>query len=118
MSNLVFDAVASALKNEKNPTMRRTAGDAMSDLGNKLAVPYAASALEVDRSKLVQWRAARILGELADSLEIVAVLKQASFSKDKYAFEVSFEIKDALRKVKARATQQDNLSGTPVPKTG
>lgn len=117
MSNLVFDAVASALKNEKNPTMRRTAGDAMSDLGNKLAVPYAASALEVDRSKLVQWRAARILGELADSTEMVAVLKQASFSSQ-YAFDVAFEIKDALRKVQARVKSKNGIDNAVSPNTG
>lgn len=117
IDSMVFDAVASALQNENSPIMRRTAGDAMSDLGDNRAVPFAVSALENDRSKLVQWRAVRILGELADSLEIVAFLKEASFSKDKYAFEVSFEIKDALRKVKARATQQDNFDA-PVPKTG
>lgn len=99
--DLVFSAVASAFENEKNPIMRRTAGDAFSDLGDARAVPYAAKALESDRSKLVQWRAARILGELGDSQEVVAILKQASFSKD-FAFEVAFEIKDAMRKVRAR----------------
>jgi HEAT repeat protein len=81
--------------------MRRTAGDALSDLGDGRAVQPAVTALGDDRSKLVQWRAARILGEFGDSMDVVAVLKQASFS-DKYAFEVAFEIKNALRKVQAR----------------
>jgi hypothetical protein len=114
---LVLDAVVSALQNEKNPTMRRTAGDALSDFGDVRAVPPAATALKEDRSKLVQWRAARILGELGASLEVVGDLKQASFS-DKYAFEVAFEIKDALRKVKARIQNQDNGSVNGEPNTG
>ncbi|CAB9522111.1 Catalyzes the hydroxylation of the N(6)-(4-aminobutyl)- L-lysine intermediate to form hypusine [Seminavis robusta] len=101
----VLDAVTSALQNEKNPIMRRTAGDALSDLGDDRAVPPACVALVEDKSKLVQWRAAQILGELGASLDVVGVLKQASFS-DKYAFEVAFEIKDALRKVKERIQQQ------------
>jgi hypothetical protein len=105
-TDLVFDAVASALQNEKNPTMRRTAGDALSDLGDARAVPCAVRALG-DKSKLVQWRAARILGELGDSMDAMAVLKQASFSSD-YAFEVAFEIKDAMRKVRARMQSKDS----------
>jgi hypothetical protein len=103
--DLVLEAVVSALQEERNPIMRRTAGDALSDLGDSRAVPYAMNAL-TDRSKLVQWRAARIVGELGDSMETVAVLKEASFSSD-YAFEVAFEIKDAMRKVRERALNKD-----------
>lgn len=117
----VIDAVISALQNEKNPIMRRTAGDALSDLGDDRAVSSASVALAEDKSKLVQWRAARILGELGASFDVVGVLKQASFS-DKYAFEVAFEVKDALRKVKERIQQQNegnvNQSGNGAPNTG
>jgi len=66
--------------------------------------------MEDDKSKLVQWRAARILGELGDAQETVAVLKQASFSS-KYAFDIAFEIQDALRKVQARIDQAQEQSG-------
>uniref|UniRef100_A0A7S3QEW4 Scaffold protein Nfu/NifU N-terminal domain-containing protein n=1 Tax=Chaetoceros debilis TaxID=122233 RepID=A0A7S3QEW4_9STRA len=104
-SDLVFMAIVSALQHEKSPIMRRTAGDALSDLGDPRAIPYAITAMEEDRSRLVQWRAARILGEFGDAPETLAVLKQASFSSDKYAFDIAFEIKDALRKVKARVVQ-------------
>ena len=103
-SDLVFGAVVSALQHEKSPVMRRTAGDALSDLGDPRAIPYAITAMEEDRSRLVQWRAARILGELGDAQETLAVLKQASFSS-RYAFDIAFEIKDALRKVKSRFVQ-------------
>eukprot|EP00545_Synedropsis_sp_CCMP1620_P005406 CAMPEP_0119030742 /NCGR_PEP_ID=MMETSP1176-20130426/41186_1 /TAXON_ID=265551 /ORGANISM="Synedropsis recta cf, Strain CCMP1620" /LENGTH=475 /DNA_ID=CAMNT_0006987119 /DNA_START=214 /DNA_END=1641 /DNA_ORIENTATION=- len=104
-NELVFEAVVSALQNEKNPIMRRTAGDALSDLGDKRAVPCAIESL-TDQSKLVQWRAARIVGELGDSMESAAALKEASFSSD-YSFEVAFEIKDAMRKVRERALNKD-----------
>ena len=112
--DLVFYAIVSALQNEKNPVMRRTAGDALSDLGDPRAVQFAVKALE-DRSKLVQWRGARILGELSDTPDIVAILKQASFSS-KFAFEVAFEIKDALRKVQARVqsiSEGGAINGAP-----
>jgi len=116
----VFLAIVSALQHEKSAIMRRTAGDAVSDLGDPRAISYAITALG-DKSKLVQWRAARILGELGDETEILAELKQASFSS-KYAFEVAFEIKDALRKVKARVQQRSDpttgVSGPAAPKTG
>lgn len=115
----VFNAIASALQKEKNPIMRRTAGDALSDLGDARAVQPAVTALVDDRSKLVQWRAARILGEFGDSMDVVAVLKQASFS-DKYAFEVAFEIKNSLRKVQARAqpiTGVDSVNGDTTTTT-
>jgi hypothetical protein len=114
----VFHAIVSALQKEKNPIMRRTAGDALSDLGDSRAVQPAITALG-DRSKLVQWRAARILGELGDSVDVVAVLKQALFS-DKYAFEVAFEIKNALRKVKARVQSKGSVNGIngATPNTG
>jgi len=112
VKNMVFFAVSSSLQNEKSPMMRRTAGDALSDLGDDRAVPYAMTALEKDRSKLVQWRAARILGELANSSDVVAFLKELSF-KSNYVFEVAFEIKDALRKVRARVqSTNDNLPNT------
>jgi len=123
-SDLVFGAVVSALQHEKSPVMRRTAGDALSDLGDPRAIPYAITAMEEDRSKLVQWRAARILGELGDAQETLAVLKQASFSS-KYAFDIAFEIKDALRKVKARFVQAqerqqngDNANDANAPRKG
>jgi hypothetical protein len=115
-NELAFEAVVSALQEERNPIMRRTAGDALSDLGDPRAVPYAIEAL-TDRSKLVQWRAARVIGELGDSMATAAVLKEASFSSD-YAFEVAFEIKDAMRKVRERAFSKDTSSGGPGPGAG
>ena len=108
---MVFEAVVAAFLGAKAAGLRRTAGDALSDLGDPRAVPLAASAL-LDASPLVRWRAARILGELGEGSTVVAALKQASF--DESAFDVAFEMKDAARKVAARAEgghQQGGGSG-------
>eukprot|EP00592_Proboscia_alata_P019361 CAMPEP_0194406410 /NCGR_PEP_ID=MMETSP0176-20130528/4630_1 /TAXON_ID=216777 /ORGANISM="Proboscia alata, Strain PI-D3" /LENGTH=454 /DNA_ID=CAMNT_0039205619 /DNA_START=207 /DNA_END=1571 /DNA_ORIENTATION=+ len=114
----VLEAIVSALVHEKSAAMRRTAGDALSDLGDARAVNAAIAALTNDRNKLVQWRAARVLGEMGDSMEVLGTLKAASFDKT-YAFEVAFEIKDALRKVKARVVQlQNGGTGESLPNSG
>jgi len=108
--DLIFAAVTGAFRSERSPAMRRTAGDALSDLGDDRAVPHAIDVLRQDRSKLVQWRAARILGELASSAEAASVLETlaATATDDGYAFEVAFEIRDALRKVRGRLNGGDN----------
>lgn len=97
--DIVFDAIAAAFRSEKAAGLRRTAGDALSDLGDARAVPLATAAL-ADRSTLVRWRAARILGELGEGVAVVAALKQAHMAEK--AFECAFEMKDAHRKVGAR----------------
>jgi len=106
--DVVFDAVVAAFLGAKAAGLRRTAGDALSDLGDPRAVPLAASSL-LDASPLVRWRAARILGELGEGSTVVAALKQASF--DESAFDVAFEMKDAARKVAARAEGGDQQGG-------
>lgn len=132
--------VAEAFSKESSPMMRRTAGDALSDLGDEQAVPYALVALQKDRSKLVQWRAARILGELASSKDVVTALEKLVSRKKKdkknnkstskededyYAFEVAFEIRDALRKVRGRIrnataqeTREDGSVAGDIPLKG
>ena len=94
-----MDVIAAAFKNDKAAGLRRTAGDALSDLGDARAAGIAMGAL-ADRSKLVRWRAARILGELGEGVAVVAALKQAQFEEE--AFEVAFEMKDAARKAALR----------------
>eukprot|EP00288_Rhodomonas_lens_P011578 CAMPEP_0177746426 /NCGR_PEP_ID=MMETSP0484_2-20121128/30855_1 /TAXON_ID=354590 /ORGANISM="Rhodomonas lens, Strain RHODO" /LENGTH=360 /DNA_ID=CAMNT_0019261159 /DNA_START=326 /DNA_END=1405 /DNA_ORIENTATION=+ len=89
----VVEAILSALENEKTPAMRRTAGDALSDLGDPHALPRALSALQ-DPSQLVRWRAGRLLGELACSPSTLAALQAAAEVES--AFEVGFELKDAI----------------------
>ena len=107
----VFAAIERAFKSEKAAGMRRTAGDALSDLGDTRAAPLAAAAL-ADKSTLVRWRAARILGELGEGPPTVAALKQASFEEK--AFEVAFEMKDAARKVARRDAGEEGAAKGPI----
>jgi hypothetical protein len=82
----VFDAVAFAFTSERAPGLRRTAGDALSDLGDPRAVPLAQAALggRGDKSKLVRWRAARICGELGEGLALAAWLETEAFDEPAY----------------------------------
>ena len=138
----VFAAIERAFKSEKAAGMRRTvsgaptlrragailsptdalssalarlasaqAGDALSDLGDTRAAPLAAAAL-ADKSTLVRWRAARILGELGEGPPTVAALKQASLEEK--AFEVAFEMKDAARKVARRDAGAEGAAKGPI----
>jgi HEAT repeat protein len=61
----IFTCLSKAFVTEKAAGLRRTAGDALSDFNDERAVMVAADQLLRDGSKLVRWRAARILGELA-----------------------------------------------------
>lgn len=117
-----FDAVGRAFRGELAPGLRRTAGDALSDLGDARAVPLARAAL-ADPSKLVRWRAARILGELGavdgaegDSGALVAALRE--WERAEGAFEVAFEMADAARRVEARAAPGEGGPGGPARGAG
>lgn len=54
-----------SLHSDSSVVVRRTAGDALSDLGDTHAIATMCQALG-DRSKLVRWRAARFLNEIGD----------------------------------------------------
>ena len=62
-----------------------------------------------DRSTLVRWRAACILGEVGEGGSVAAALKQASL--EEAAFEVAFEMKDAARKVASRDAGEGGAKG-------
>jgi HEAT repeat protein len=75
-------------------TVRRTAGDCLSDLGFEEAMEEMMKALS-DESKLVRWRAAMFLYELGDERALPA-LKAA---EDDPEFEVSLQIKLAVERI-------------------
>ena len=85
---------------------------AASALVAQLDVGGALAALADDRSPLVRWRAARIVGELAEGAAAASALRQAAVDEAK--FEVAFEIKDAARKVGSRAAGDDGAGAGPV----
>lgn len=64
-ADAIFCCLSKAFLHEKAAGLRRTAGDALSDFGDHRAVISATDRLLRDTSKLVRWRAARILGELS-----------------------------------------------------
>lgn len=68
-------------------------------MGSPAAVPVALGGLR-DKSKLVRWRAARVIGELATEEKDAAYLDEAR--EGEVEFEVGFEMADASRKIRAR----------------
>ncbi len=76
------------------PSKRNT-----SDLGDPAAIPIAVAGLH-DKSKLVRWRAARVVGELGLREQEAVLLDEAR--EGELEFEVAFEMSDAARKIRAR----------------
>ncbi|WP_009632087.1 virulence factor [Synechocystis sp. PCC 7509] len=82
--------------------VRRTAGDALSDLGDVAAIATMTQAL-TDPSKLMRWRAARFLNELGD-LGAVDALHQAVNSETE--FDVRIEMMAALERIEGGGDTQ------------
>lgn len=72
-----------------------------SDLGDPGAIPIAVAGLH-DKSKLVRWRAARVVGELGSREQEAVSLDEAR--EGEMEFEVAFEMSDAARKIRARVS--------------
>ncbi|NEP61348.1 MAG: PBS lyase [Symploca sp. SIO2G7] len=83
------------VRHDPSAMVRRTAGDALSDIGDASALDTMAKAL-TDDSKLVRWRAARFLNELGDQT-VVAPLQQAAAQESE--FDVRVEIAAALERI-------------------
>ncbi|HEX7064415.1 MAG TPA: HEAT repeat domain-containing protein, partial [Bacillales bacterium] len=82
-----------ALK-DKSVTVRRTAGDCLSDLGHTDAIGPMTEALK-DSSRIVRWRAAMFLYEVGDESAVPA-LREA---QDDSEFEVALQVKMALERI-------------------
>ena len=89
------DFLGKAVLSDPSVVVRRTAGDALSDLGDPRATAVMGKAL-ADPSKLVRWRAARFLNETGDETAIEA-LKQAIACESE--FDVELEMKAALERI-------------------
>jgi hypothetical protein len=84
-----------ALLNDHSVGVRRTAGDALSDIGDLAAQPAICCALR-DPNKLVRWRAARFLSDIGTQ-EALPFLEQAG---DDPEFEVRLEIESAMQRIR------------------
>ncbi|GAA3327103.1 hypothetical protein GCM10020331_065740 [Ectobacillus funiculus] len=90
MLPLLYDAM-----NDKSVTVRRTAGDCLSDIGDEEAMPVMTQALK-DPSKLVRWRAAMFfLYESGDESALPA-LREA---QDDPEFEVAMQARLAIERI-------------------
>jgi len=81
---------------DKNVTVRRTAGDVLSDLGFPEAIDEMIKALK-DSNRLVRWRAAMFLYEVGDERALPA-LKDAENDPE---FEVALQIKMAIERIES-----------------
>ncbi|MGH2412648.1 MAG: virulence factor [Microcystaceae cyanobacterium] len=88
----------------KDPSVvvRRTAGDALSDLGKEQAIPTLCKALE-DGSKLVRWRAARFLKEMGDETALAALQTAQERESE---FDVRLEIEAAFERIAGGGERQ------------
>ncbi|GAA0350248.1 conserved virulence factor C family protein [Bacillus horti] len=93
-SEHVLDLLVQALQDD-SPVIRRTAGDAISDVGDPGAMGAMTVALK-DKNKLVRWRAARYMYEVGTE-EAIPALEDV---QDDPEFEVSLQAKIALERIK------------------
>lgn len=82
--------------------VRRTVGDALSDLGDTSAMAAMAQAL-ADPSKLVRWRAARFLNELGDRTAVDALHRAVEREVE---FDVRIEMMAALERIEGGGETQ------------
>ena len=87
-------ALSKTLTEDAHIGVRRTAGDALSDIGDPLAQGAMCRALS-DANKLVRWRAARFLSDLGN-VEALPFLNAAAADP---AFEVRLEIEAAKQRI-------------------
>jgi hypothetical protein len=90
----VVNALAHVFLKDAAPGVRRTAGDALSDIGSAEAESFACIAL-ADTNKLVRWRAARLLADLGTDYALPHLRKALGDSQ----FEVNLEIESAIERI-------------------
>lgn len=96
------EPLALVVLSDTSVVVRRTAGDALSDLGDARAIGTMCQALE-DRSKLVRWRAARFLNEVGDETA-VEPLRRAQQREGE--FDVRVEMLAAMERIEGGGEAQ------------
>lgn len=98
-SSEAVEALAKTVVNDENVGVRRTAGDALSDIGDVGAEPAMCQALN-DKNKLVRWRAARFLFDIGTE-EALPFLEKAATDPE---FEVRMEVEAAIQRIQGKET--------------
>ena len=96
------DRLAEVLRSDPSPIVRRTAGDALSDLGHTQASGAMMAALS-DSSGLVRWRAGRFFNELGDESAIEALTRAVEAESE---FDVRVELTAAIDRIRAGKASQ------------
>ena len=96
------DPLCCVVRQDASAIVRRTAGDALSDLGDSRAMATMTAAL-ADASKLVRWRAARFLTEVGEPSAVEA-LSQAIAQEAE--FDVRVEMMAALERIEGGGETQ------------
>jgi Virulence factor/Scaffold protein Nfu/NifU N terminal/HEAT repeats len=87
---------------DPSPIVRRTAGDALSDLGNPQAHETMVKTLK-DSSSLVRWRSARFLNELGDVSALEPLTQAAEHESE---FDVRVEMMAAIERIQSGGETQ------------
>lgn len=87
---------------DSSAIVRRTAGDALSDLGDARAIETMCKTLE-DNSKLVRWRAARFLNEVGDQTTVEPLRRAAERESE---FDVRVEMLAAIERIQGGGEAQ------------
>jgi hypothetical protein len=87
---------------DSSAVVQRTAGDALSDLGDGRAMKTMCKALEA-RSKLVRWRAARFLNEIGTPPAVESLRRAAEREEE---FDVRMEIVAAIERIEGGGKAQ------------
>ncbi|MEM9138121.1 MAG: virulence factor, partial [Cyanobacteria bacterium P01_F01_bin.42] len=85
------------MKDDKSPIVRRTAGDALNDLGDPQAGPAMIESLK-DSSSLVRWRASRFLTELGDDSALEPLMESVEGEPE---FDVRVEMQAAIERIES-----------------
>ena len=99
----VLEPLCAALKDD-TVAVRRTAGDALTDLGDRRAIGPMVQTLK-DTNKLVRWRAARFLFEHGDRPALSALAEVA----DDPEFEVRMQVRQAIERIESGGEAQGTV---------
>ncbi|PPS44740.1 virulence factor [Chroococcidiopsis sp. TS-821] len=99
---IAVEPLCRVILTDPSAIVRRTAGDALNDLGEKSAIATMCQAL-ADPSKLVRWRAARFLNEMGDQSAIAALRRAVEREAE---FDVRIEMLAALERIEGGGETQ------------